>query len=140
METWVPASDSLVVRMPVHVSANVRCSILIPASNGVLIPYEGVRVNDPALRISTTAVDGPSPMTPIMKSQPVGSFTDSTSLSFSPEGRGVGRADGVVSIQLYFRPEMPMQPWDEITLKLPNFKGPNYQSLVVQSHVLDDNN
>jgi hypothetical protein len=140
VETWVPASDSLVVRMPVHVSANVRCSILIPASNGVLIPYEGVRVNDPALRISTTAVDGPSPMTPIMKSQPVGSFTDSTSLSFSPEGRGVGRADGVVSIQLYFRPEMPMQPWDEITLKLPNFKGPNYQSLVVQSHVLDDNN
>jgi len=140
LATWVSDTESLRLKLPLDVSANTRCIILIPASSGALLPYVGVRVNDPKIQLSTTAVHGPSPSSPILRSQPVGSFTDSTQLRFSVEGFGEGRVNSLVSIWLYFKPKMTLQKGDHLSLKLPGFKGPASRALVIQSHVLDSNN
>jgi hypothetical protein len=86
---------------------------------GIAVPHTGVRLNQASLTISATYVrDGPVLPTLIHSTQPVGSFTDSTTLSYSP-----GSAGDVSNITVSFRPEMPITAGDTVQVLLENFTG-----------------
>ena len=83
---------------------------------GLTLPETGVRLNQESIAISSDAVDGPVIPTPLISTQQVGSFTNTTSLAFEPS-----QANTPVNITFGFVPEMELLPGDTLQLVLPNF-------------------
>jgi hypothetical protein len=108
------------------VMRNENFTVILNESAGLRLRGSGLQHNhtllSEAMSIFTNAVDGPvlrEPMWTINAATTVGSFMDSTSLSFEP--RIAGKPS---SIHFTFAPRMPMLAGDMVTLKLPGFTGP----------------
>ena len=108
--------DRFVMTARSTIAAGRRMNVSFGRDLGVAIPPEGVRLNQAALMIGCDARAGPVLPTQIRSTQPVGSFTDFTEISFSPE-----RAGQVSNISILLRPEMDLRSGDTIWVLLEDF-------------------
>jgi hypothetical protein len=97
--------------------ANVN--VLIPASAGLILPIQGVKLNQNTLTMEAQALYGNVPATPISISDAVGSFLSSPTLSYEPGIAGVPSA-----IKFSFKPEMDILSGESVFLALSGFTGP----------------
>ena len=74
--------------------------------------------------ISTDSVGGEVPWTGLQSWQAIGSFTNSTAISFEP---AAGGSKSQISVR--FVAEMPFEVNDTVTIGLPRFTGSNFERL-----------
>jgi hypothetical protein len=104
-------------------------SMEIPASAGIYLPEAGVTRNDPRIMVSASAVDGSISLTPIVSTEPVGAFFN-TSLAYAPPVAGF-----VTELTIHFVPMQRLLPLEyaTVTLSLPGFSSDMETFAVVSS-------
>ena len=76
------------MNMSTPVAANTPAVITVPIQREMTLPADGIDAADPQITVSAAAADGDIPETAIQNVQPVGSFRNSTVLTFSPAKAG----------------------------------------------------
>ena len=120
---FVYSADTLKFTFTVatFVPMNEKILIFLPFTLGLKIPVQGLRLNDQRISVETDAVAGPFPPTAVLKSDAVGSFGSSPSLSF---GTVDYQSAGILTeIQFTFTPLMLINSYEKIIISLPDFVG-----------------
>ena len=109
----------LYMNISTNVRANTAARISVPVQQEMRLPTEGIDASDPEITLSAIAVDGDVPRTRVQTVQAVGTFTDSSTLSFLP-----AKAGAVATLNVAFRPAMLVKAAETVRLTLPGFTGP----------------
>eukprot|EP00960_Hanusia_phi_P060531 764531-Hanusia_phi.AAC.4 len=104
------------------VPADTLIRVFVPREAEMLLPEEGIRVNDVRYTIASTAVSGPVRPTPFKVAQGVGSFGRTTNITCFE-----ARAGETVALALDFRAFMPLGSGDEVSLIMEAFGGGEFQ-------------
>eukprot|EP00961_Rhodomonas_salina_P131178 1765497-Rhodomonas_salina.1 len=102
--------------------------LTIPSTVCFILPFEGIRRDEPTLTIATDAKEGVVLPAPVLDTDPVGSFMGSTELAYSP-----ARAGAETQITLRFRNKMRIRAGQIMRLTLPGFLGGSQLDLQVSS-------
>ena len=111
--SWDNSTSTIIFKCSKTLEENVLVTMLLP---NFTLPSIGVRRNQRTITMSINARDGPMLPTTIIRTQGIGSMTNSTSLSFVPLGSGID-----LDVKFQFVPEMDLATGDKIRLSLPGF-------------------
>jgi hypothetical protein len=114
MASWSDGVLVLVVNSTIQ--ENTTVALTIPASSGILLPVLGIAANTADITISTNAVAGPVLPVALSSTQAVGSFNESTRITFSP-----AKAGEVTEVTVAFTPMMNVKQSEVFEIKLPGF-------------------
>ena len=117
---WVNAVQTLrVTVLNVTLSANTVCGFQVPLAYGIVIPGAGVAGNQSTLTLRTSAKAGPVLDVPIVNTEAVGSFLDSSALTFDqPRANSAPR-----NIFINFRYSFAFTYGDQLVVSLPGFQS-----------------
>ena len=130
--SWSLDTNAVTISILIGIEPNFGVILLLPTTMGIVLPSTGLPANMPGLTISSTAVDGPVPATPIPTSPGVGYFVKSKIL-FTPHCNGGNTTDIMVS----FSSRLGLVAQDTITVQMPFFTGPTSSQITVASDPAD---
>jgi hypothetical protein len=127
--SWFSSSQTLVITVGGPLRPGDLVSMEIPASAGIYLPEAGVTRNDPEIMVSASAVDGSISLKPILSTEPVGAFFN-TSLEYAPPVAGF-----VTELTIHFVAMQKLLPinFATVTLSLPGFSSDMENFAVVSS-------
>jgi hypothetical protein len=121
--TWSAPTSTLRLKLLLDIEAETSVAPVISYDSGLRLPLDGLRENDPTLRIMSDSIEiGPVRWTPIPVSPALAIFAN-TEVRFSmPSGPQVSSGDAC-NIHVNFNLSVPLFPYDAVTLRLPSFTG-----------------
>ena len=128
---WLPDPALLVLYVRCagsFVAAGESVALRVPASLGVILPPDGLTIDEPSLTISASGRYGVSPAVRLHASTGAGTFTE-TLIDFSPP-----RPDSVAKVIIKGRPLMDLQVGSTLSVFLPAFTGANHAAVQFTSH------
>ena len=129
--SWNPLTSMLTAYVTKKIFANELVELTIPSSHGIRVPLTGIRsvpLLGQAFLIRTDAIEGEVPWTDVQKFPAIGSFRNTTRMTFDP-----ARGGSQSRITISFAPEMRLFPDDTINISLPKFSGPDFDLLNTSS-------
>jgi hypothetical protein len=106
------------------INANELVELTVPSALGIRIPFVGIRLTPlagQAFLIRTDTIGGAVPWTNLQKWHAIGSFTNTTSITFDP-----ARGGSQSHIGISFVPQMMLELNDTINISLPRFAGSDF--------------
>ena len=125
--TWLQSKQNLVLTVQRPISAMNNVSLILTSGYGLVLNADGILPgNWSNISISTDAINGPVPPTPVSKVTAISTFIGGTSLQYMRDG----------SLSLGFALPIPIHPGDTITLKLPLFGGAGTSCISIKNYIV----